>query len=218
MKRTILVASIFALGLTLNSCKKIAAGGNHGVLKLDEDATRYSDDPQVGTTAAGATATTAAKEAVKVDLNGQSLNAFQNGLEQQMVDFLKSGGYTNAADDAALKDKWFNFDNVNFKVGSANQLEAGSQEQLDNLAKILKAYPDAKIKIGGYTDKTGDEAANKKISQGRADFIKSELAKLGVGAQVVSAEGYGSQFATVAADKSDTERATDRKMAVRFTK
>jgi hypothetical protein len=35
---------------------------------------------------------------------------------------------------------------------------------------------------------------------------------------VVSAEGYGSEFAKVAADKSDAERAIDRKMSVRFTK
>ncbi|WOC50856.1 hypothetical protein BPO_0209 [Bergeyella porcorum] len=117
-----------------------------------------------------------------------------------------------------LKDQWYNFDNVNFKMGSTNQLEAGSAEQVANLVAILKAYPDAKIKIGGYTDKTGDAAVNKEISQKRADFIKGELAKAGVGAQVVSAEGYGSEFAKVPAEASDEERAADRKMAVRFTK
>jgi hypothetical protein len=35
-----------------------------------------------------------------------------------MIAFLKSGGYKNAADDAALK-KWYDFDHVNFKIGSA---------------------------------------------------------------------------------------------------
>lgn len=135
-----------------------------------------------------------------------------------MITFLKTDGYKNAADDAALKETWYDFDHVNFKMGSATELEAGSQGQLDNLLAILKAYPDAKIKIGGYTDKTGDEPGNVKLSQARADFIKNWLAKNGVGAQVLGAEGYGSKFATVAATASDAERAIDRKMAVRFAK
>jgi outer membrane protein OmpA-like peptidoglycan-associated protein len=153
-----------------------------------------------------------------IDLNGKKLRGYENGMEASMITFLKSDGYKNAADDAALKDKWYSFDNVNFKMGSATELEPGSEGQIQNLADILKAYPDAKIKIGGYTDNTGDAAANKKLSQQRADFIKSELTKLGVGAQITGAEGYGSEFATVAADASDAERAVDRKMAVRFTK
>lgn len=153
-----------------------------------------------------------------IDLNGTKIQGYSNGLEASMVNFLKSDGYKNASDDDALKDNWYSFDNVNFKMGSSTELEAGSEGQIQNLAQILKAYPDAKIKIGGYTDNTGDAAVNKTLSQKRADFIKSELGKLGVGAQVTGAEGYGSEFATVDATASDAERAVDRKMAVRFTK
>lgn len=154
----------------------------------------------------------------EIDLNGVKLKGFVGGMEEQMISFLKSGGYKNAADDAALKDTWYNFDKVNFKMGSSTDLEPGSQVQLDNLVAILKAYPDAKIKIGGYTDKTGNEANNVKLSQARADFIKAALTKAGVGAQVAGAEGYGSKFAKVDASASDDERASDRKMAVRFSK
>ncbi|MGC4129137.1 MAG: OmpA family protein [Bergeyella sp.] len=218
MKKIFLALAVAGLVI---SCKKISQGGNHGVIKIEGDVVRYDDDHQGGDEHAASGSAHSAehpKAEVKVDLNGVELNAYANGLEQQIVTFLKGNGYANAADDAALKDKWYNFDNVNFKMGSSNQLEEGSDVQLQNLAKILKAYPDAKIKIGGYTDKKGDEAVNKKISAERANFIKSELGKLGVGAQIVSAEGYGSEFATVPADASDEERAKDRKMAVRFTK
>ena len=217
MKKTVLALAAASLVL---SCKKIPQGGNH-ILKLENGVERYDDSHQGGDEFAAKSSeghSAHAKTAAKVDLNGETLNAYENGLEQQLIAFLKGGGYAAAADDAALKDTWYNFDNVNFKMASSNQLEPGSAEQIQNLAKILKAYPDAKIKIGGYTDKTGDDAANLKLSQERADFIKSELTKLGVGAQVVGAEGYGSKFATVPADKSDEERAVDRKMAVRFTK
>lgn len=160
---------------------------------------------------------TPVKEVTDIDLNGKMIKGYANGMEASMINFLKGDNYKNA-DDAALKDTWYNFDNVNFKMGSATELEAGSEGQIQNLAAILKAYPDSKIKIGGYTDLTGDAAQNKELSQKRADYIKSELGKLGVAAQVVGAEGYGSEFATVPATASDSERASDRKMAVRFTK
>lgn len=160
----------------------------------------------------------AARTDENIDLNGVMLKGYKGGMEDQMITFLKSGNYKNAADDAALKDKWYDFDHVNFKMGSSTELEAGSQGQLDNLVAILKAFPDAKIKIGGYTDKVGDEAANVKLSLSRADFIKNALAKAGVGNQVLGAEGYGSKFAKVDAKASDAERAADRRMSVRFAK
>jgi len=153
-----------------------------------------------------------------IDLNGTALKGYRGGMEDQMITFLKTDGYKNAANDEALNSKWYDFDHVNFKIGSANALEAGSEEQLKNLVAILKAYPDAKIKIGGYTDKTGDEAKNKKLSADRANFIKDWLSKQGVGAQVIAADGYGSEFAKVDASASNEERAIDRKMSVRFAK
>lgn len=162
--------------------------------------------------------TTTAKTPTEIDLNGVKLKANTGGMEESMITFLKSDGYKNAADDAALKGKWYNFDNVNFKMGSSTELEPGSQEQINNLVEILKAFPDVKIKIGGYTDKTGDEAVNLKISQARAEFIKAALEKAGVGSQVLEAKGYGSEMATVPATASDADRAIDRKMAVRFAK
>lgn len=164
------------------------------------------------------TATTTTKVDENIDLNGTMLKGYKGGMEDNMITFLKSGSYASATDDAALKDNWYNFDHVNFKMGSATELEAGSQGQLENLVAILKAYPDAKVKIGGYTDKVGNEAANVKLSGERATYIKDWLAKQGVGAQITGADGYGSKFATVDAAATDAERAVDRKMAVRFTK
>lgn len=224
MKKIILTLAAASL---IVSCKKIPKGGNHGVLKLEEGVERYDTHDrryeEAGEHSSHEGTTTHEEgdhkaEKVEVDVEGVKIHAFKGGLEESLITFLKSDGYNKAANDEALKSKWYSFDNVNFKMGSSTELLADSKEQVENLAKILKAYPDVKIKIGGYTDKTGDEVVNKKISTERANFIKSELTKMGVGNQVVSAEGYGSDFATVSADASDAERAVDRKMAVRFTK
>jgi len=175
------------------------------------DSTSTSVDSSANVTA------TTAKVDEDIDLNGVALKGYRGGMEDNMIAFLKSGNY-KTTDDAKLKDTWYNFDHVNFKIGSATELEAGSQGQLDNLVTILKAYPDAKIKVGGYTDKTGNEADNVKLSQSRADFIKAALGKAGVGSQVLEAKGYGSEFATVATTATNEERAVDRKLAIRFAK
>ncbi|PIE51060.1 MAG: hypothetical protein CSA38_00165 [Flavobacteriales bacterium] len=185
--------------------------------KKKEDCNKDGEEV-VATTGTGEEAHADGVEMVTLDLNGEQLSVVKGGLEESLYTFLSSDGYKNAKDDEALKSTWYDFDQVNFKMGSASELEEGSQAQIGNLVKILKAYPDAKIKIGGYTDKTGKEEVNKKVSTDRANFIKGELDKAGVGAQVVSAEGYGSEFATVEAGASDEERAKDRKMSVRFTK
>ena len=163
------------------------------------------------------TTTPTAREEATFDLDGLTIKGYKGGLEDQLVNFIKSDEYKNSTEES-LKDKWFNFDNVNFEFNSTDQLEAGSSVQLENLAAILKKYPESKIKIGAYSDKKGDDNTNKEVSQKRADFLKAELTKLGVGAQVVSAEGYGEEFATVPETATDEERAVDRKMALRFTK
>lgn len=191
--------------------------------KKEGDANATTTDSTVVAEDSSATVNTAeadstAKVDTDIDLNGVKIKGFVGGMEEQLISFLKSDGYKNAADDSALKDKWYSFDKVNFKIGKSDQLEDGSQQQLDNLVAILKAYPDAKIKIGGYTDKTGDETKNISLSKARAEYIKAALAKAGVGSQVLEAEGYGSKFATVPAEASNEERAADRKMAIRFAK
>lgn len=153
----------------------------------------------------------------EVDLEGVKLKAFANGLESKMIDFLQSPDYANATEEQ-LKDRWFDFDNINFEFGTTDKLIGDSHLQLENLAVILKKYPEAKIKIGAYTDNVGDAVKNKELSQKRADYLKAELSKLGVEAQVIGAEGYGEEFATVAETASDEERAADRKMSLRFSK
>lgn len=148
--------------------------------------------------------------------NGTKLQAYPGGIEDQLIKFIGSNDYKNGTTDT-LKDKWFSFDDLNFKFDST-ELVPESKRQLDNIVAILKAFPDAKIKIGGYTDKKGNDAANKKLSDERAKAVKSALEKAGVGAQVPEAEGYGEEFATVAETASDEERKADRKTSVRLLK
>ena len=147
--------------------------------------------------------------------DGRTIHAYASGIEESLINFLRTD-YGTWTDDQ-LKEKWFDFDNLNFETGTANVVPE-SKVQLENIALILQEFPQAKIKVGGYTDRTGDEAINKRLSQQRADAVKNFLAEKGLGAQVVGAEGYGSEFATVDAGASDAERAKDRRVAVSVRK
>jgi outer membrane protein OmpA-like peptidoglycan-associated protein len=150
----------------------------------------------------------AAKQILKVELpNGVVLDAYEGGIEDQLVRFLKDSS------TVAGKDIWFDFDNLNFAVGTA-EISPESQVQINNIAAILNAFPKAKIKIGGYTDKTGDESANMTLSENRAEAVKAALVAAGVGSQVTDAEGYGSQFAKVPAEAPESSRLSDRRVSV----
>lgn len=154
----------------------------------------------------------AGPESIKVKLpNGAELDAFKGGIEDKLVAFLQTDYKKLGAD--SLKKIWFDFDNLNFKTGSA-ELTLESQKQVDNIAAILKAFPAVKIKIGGYTDKTGNEASNKKLSGDRAKSVRVALDKGGVATQIVDAEGYGSAQAKYPADAPESDRVKDRRVSV----
>lgn len=148
--------------------------------------------------------------------NDIKIHAYPGGIEEELINFIKSETYKNSNNEQ-LKESWFDFDDLNFEFGTT-KLTQESKRQIDNIAAILKAYPEIKIKIGAYTDKKGDDTANLKLSQERANAVKSALEKDGVGAQVTAAEGYGEKFATVDENASDKEREADRRTSIRLVK
>jgi len=130
-----------------------------------------------------------------------------NGIERQLLEFIEG-------DKPVDKTTWFNFDRLTFETGSAKLDMVKSTEQLTNIYEILKAHPKLKLKIGGYTDNTGKEADNMKLSQARADATKAALVTMGADAKRLEAEGYGSQHA-VASNDTEEGRAQNRRIAVR---
>ncbi len=112
-------------------------------------------------------------------------------------------------------DTWFNFDRLLFETDSAS-LKSESREQIAVVAEILKAYPSVRVKIGGYTDSTGDAAHNVELSRARANSVRSELVALGIGGERIEGEGYGQQY-PVASNDTEAGRAQNRRIALRVT-
>jgi OOP family OmpA-OmpF porin len=138
-----------------------------------------------------------------------SLNIPPNGAEARLLAFIQdpSKGVEPAT--------WFDFDRLLFNTDSA-ALRPESQEQLRNIAEILKAYPNDHIKIGGYTDNTGDPQSNLNLSQERANGVMAELVALGISPARLEAQGYGEQF-PVADNSTEEGRAKNRRVSMRVT-
>lgn len=141
--------------------------------------------------------------------DGTELNIPQYGVENKLLQFIQDG--SKPVDDTT----WFDFDRLLFDTSSAT-LQPASDEQLRNIAAIMKAYPNVKIKIGGYTDNTGDAAANMKLSQARADNVRAELIQLGVAPDRLEAQGYGEEH-PVADNSTEEGRQKNRRISMRVT-
>lgn len=149
--------------------------------------------------------------------DGNKITVYKGGSEERMIVFLNSDEYKNATEEQ-LKNKWFEFDNIDFEFGSSTKLMDGAQGQLNNIVAILKNYPNAKIRLGGYADKIGNDQDNLKLSEARANHIKSVMEKQGISANRVITQGFGEEFAKYPADAPDSLRRHDREIALRFVK
>lgn len=181
----------------------VAVGGVNGV---DLEKSTAADNRQVSTPNDQNVAV--ALSTLKLS-NGKELSVAMEGVEGKLLDFITS-------DKPVDKTTWFDFDRLLFKTGST-ELEPQSQAQLKNIVEILNAYPNVNVKLGGYTDNTGNANSNLKLSGDRANSVKAELATLGIPDGRLEAEGYG-QENPVATNDTEEGRAQNRRISIRVTK
>ena len=143
--------------------------------------------------------------------DGKVLNVGDKSVEYKLFNFLNDNKIKVSEDKT--KD-WMSLDRTYF-VSGKSELTAASNEQIANLAAILKVFPIAKIKIGGYTDNTGTLATNMKVSTDRAKFVMAQLVKAGVSADMMAAEGYGPEHPICKIDNSKECLAQNRRVDIR---
>jgi outer membrane protein OmpA-like peptidoglycan-associated protein len=83
-----------------------------------------------------------------------------------------------------------NMSDVLFDTGKYT-LKPNTQISLAKVSGILQAYPGLKLQVEGYTDSTGSEDFNQKLSENRAGAVRDFLVTQGVSADNISATGYG---------------------------
>jgi outer membrane protein OmpA-like peptidoglycan-associated protein len=101
-------------------------------------------------------------------------------------------------------------DKVYFKTNKAI-IERRSFVLLDNVASVLRAQPNLKVRVEGHTDDVGNDAYNKDLSQRRADAVVTYLVEQGVPSERLTAVGYGEEK-PLDLRRSRKARATNRRV------
>lgn len=144
-------------------------------------------------------------EAAKAALDKISFAA--NSAGSQMMEFI-NGGFKGEGK--------VTFKNLKFDTGSA-KISGESAVEVDNLAAILKAYPNVKINVNGYTDSQGDATKNKQLSEARALAVKARLIGQGIAGDRVATAGFGAEN-PVASNDTPEGRAQNRRIEVTIAK
>ncbi|CEN36652.1 sodium-translocating pyrophosphatase [Capnocytophaga cynodegmi] len=148
-------------------------------------------------------------------LNLPDNNGFQVGLnssERKIVNLLLDENFDIERD---AKQNWITLDRTYFKSGS-DELTSDSDAQLMNIVTILKAFPKAGLRVGGYTDNSGDAQKNIELSKRRAESVKMKLVALGASESQLSAEGYGDRHPVCPENDTPECRAKNRRVDVRL--
>ncbi len=134
---------------------------------------------------------------------------------------VKAGGFMENFYDAINNKDWdmtkpLRLDNVNFDTGKAT-VTPDSAEEINDIAAVLKAYPNTAIKMVGATDNVGDAASNKTLSAGRSAAVKAGVVAKGIAADRIATDGIG-QDTPVASNDTAEGKAQNRRVDVYLTK
>lgn len=103
-----------------------------------------------------------------------------------------------------------NLSDVLFDTGSAN-LKAGTREKLAKVAGIFLAHPGLKMQVEGHTDSVGSEDFNQRLSQNRADSVRTYLVAQGIASGAVGTAGFG-ESQPVASNTTEAGRQQNRRV------
>lgn len=157
---------------------------------------------------------------------GNSMQRQKAELERQLADVRSEADGNKAAIDdikvQMVKDrndldaiKLVLGNSVLFKTGSYN-LSPEADAALAKIAYNLGQFPNTDVTIVGYTDNTGTEAINQKLSLERADAVMDYLINAGVPSSRLKAEGDGWND-PVASNATAEGRAQNRRVEIYIT-
>jgi len=148
---------------------------------------------------------------VKVDVNGCPLDSDKDGV----ADYLDKcpntpKGFKVDKNGCAIT---YNFQ-INFDNNSA-KIKPQYIEKIQKFAEFLKAHPEVKAEIQGYTDNKGNYNYNVALSKRRAKAVYEALIKLGVEKDRLTFVGYGPNN-PVASNDTAEGRAKNRRVVAKI--
>jgi outer membrane protein OmpA-like peptidoglycan-associated protein len=151
--------------------------------QLDAERAQSAKD-QADAARAKAEAETAAAQAkaMLANQNANDANAVREKLRMQLNAVL--------ATSETARGLIVNMSDVLFDTGKYT-LKPTTQLSLAKVAGILEAYPGLTVRVEGYTDSTGTDDLNQKLSENRAMAVKDFLVSEGESQGSISSTGFG---------------------------
>ncbi|MCU0290391.1 MAG: OmpA family protein [Thermoanaerobaculaceae bacterium] len=104
-------------------------------------------------------------------------------------------------------------DGVSFESDSAVLVET-SRSVLDRVAASLKDWPEVRVEVAGHTDATNTSAHNQKLSEQRAEAVRTYLVDRGIPPAQLTARGYG-EGSPIADNATPAGRKVNRRVELR---
>ncbi len=105
-----------------------------------------------------------------------------------------------------------NVSDVLFDFDSAN-LKPGAREKVARIAGILQSHPDLRIQVEGHTDSVGSDDYNLRLSERRAESVRTGLVQQGIARDVVGTAGFG-ESKPVATNSTAAGRQQNRRVEI----
>lgn len=135
---------------------------------------------------AAAEAQKAQQSAAEADRLRQQAVANEAALRQQLLQQFNSVLQTRETPRGLV----VNMNDVLFDTGKYS-LREPAKEKLAKISGIILSHPGLNLVIEGYTDSTGTEQLNQKLSEERANAVRDFLAQEGINPDSMKAVGYG---------------------------
>jgi outer membrane protein OmpA-like peptidoglycan-associated protein len=173
----------------------------------------------------GAEVNTYKTDPLKADTDGDGLNDGQEvtslktdplnpdtdgGTVDDGIEVRRGTNPLNPDDDVVKVGVPIILEGITFATGKSD-ITPESEATLQMALKTLQTYQDIDVEIGGYTDDVGSKSSNQKLSQKRADAVKTWLVQNGIDPGRLTSVGYGEENPTVPND-SPEDRAKNRRI------
>ena len=149
-----------------------------------ESAQRSAQSSQIAAIAANQRAQLAAGQTALARQDAQSAQANAAQLQARLTEL--NAKQTDRGMVVTIGDMLFD--------NNSEQLKASAEQSVGRLGAFLKAYPQRKAMIEGYTDSVGSADSNQALSERRAGSVRTALLAVGVVSDRLSTRGYGEGY------------------------
>lgn len=138
-----------------------------------------------------------------------------NDDEDRCPDIAGSPGNRGCPDIPANVSKSLMISSQSISFGATNaKLTSKSNVALNQVVRIMNENPTLKIRLEGHTDNAGNDDANMKLSEERAEAVKAYLVSRGISEDRITSEGFGETM-PIADNSTQAGRTKNRRIEIK---